>query len=538
MLRIQDLAVRFTTEDGPVDAVHDVSLSLAPGETLALVGESGSGKSVTALSVLGLLPYPRASHPRGSIRLEDAELLGAPEETLRRIRGNDISMIFQEPMTSLNPLHTIVRQVSEPLMLHQRLSREAAREQARRLLERVGLGQADARLDAYPHQLSGGQRQRVMIACALANRPKFLIADEPTSALDVTVQEEILALIAELQRETGMGGLLLITHDLTIVRSVARRTAVMQAGRIVETGTTDDIFHRPQHAYTQSLLANQPGVRPTPPADDATSEPLLEVRELRVHYPIRKGILRHTVGHVKAVDGIDLSLTPGRTLGVVGESGCGKTTLGQAVLRLISSEGSIRFDGKAIDDLGWAELRPLRSRMQFVFQDPYGALSPRLSVFGIVAEGLFLNRIVETADEARQQVASALAEVGLPADVMDRYPHEFSGGQRQRISIARALALTPRVLVLDEPTSALDLSVQAQIVNLLNALQARHRLAYLFISHDLRVVRAMADELLVMRAGLAIERGPAEHVFRHPTTQYTRQLLRAAQLAPIEETAT
>ena len=302
MLRIQDLAVRFTTEDGPVDAVHDVSLSLAPGETLALVGESGSGKSVTALSVLGLLPYPRASHPRGSIRLEDAELLGAPEETLRRIRGNDISMIFQEPMTSLNPLHTIVRQVSEPLMLHQRLSREAAREQARRLLERVGLGQADARLDAYPHQLSGGQRQRVMIACALANRPKFLIADEPTSALDVTVQEEILALIAELQRETGMG-LLLITHDLTIVRSVARRTAVMQAGRIVETGTTDDIFHRPQHAYTQSLLANQPGVRPTPPADDATSEPLLEVRELRVHYPIRKGILRRTVGHVKPSTG-------------------------------------------------------------------------------------------------------------------------------------------------------------------------------------------------------------------------------------------
>ena len=537
MLRIQNLAVRFTTEDGPVDAVHDVSLSLAPGETLALVGESGSGKSVTALSVLGLLPYPRASHPRGSIRLEAAELLGAPEETLRRIRGNDISMIFQEPMTSLNPLHTIVRQVSEPLMLHQRLSRETAREQARRLLERVGLGQADARLDAYPHQLSGGQRQRVMIACALANRPKFLIADEPTSALDVTVQEEILALIAELQRETGMG-LLLITHDLTIVRSVARRTAVMQAGRIVETGTTDDIFRRPQHAYTQSLLANQPGVRPTPAADGATSEPLLEVRELRVHYPIRKGILRRTVGHVKAVDGIDLSLTPGRTLGVVGESGCGKTTLGQAVLRLISSEGSIRFDGKAIDDLGWAELRPLRSRMQFVFQDPYGSLSPRLSVFGIVAEGLFLNRIVETADEARQQVASALAEVGLPADVMDRYPHEFSGGQRQRISIARALALTPRVLVLDEPTSALDLSVQAQIVSLLNALQARHRLAYLFISHDLRVVRAMADELLVMRAGVAIERGPAEHVFRHPATQYTRQLLRAAQLASAEETAT
>lgn len=537
MLRIQDLAVRFTTEDGPVDAVHDVSLSLAPGETLALVGESGSGKSVTALSVLGLLPYPRASHPRGSIRLEDVELLGAPEETLRRIRGNDISMIFQEPMTSLNPLHTIVRQVSEPLMLHQRLSREAAREQARGLLERVGLGQADARLDAYPHQLSGGQRQRVMIACALANRPKFLIADEPTSALDVTVQEEILALIAELQRETGMG-LLLITHDLTIVRSVARRTAVMQAGRIVESGTTEDIFHRPQHAYTQSLLANQPGVRPTPPADGTTSEPLLEVRELRVHYPIRKGILRRTVGHVKAVDGIDLSLTPGRTLGVVGESGCGKTTLGQAVLRLISSEGSIRFDGKAIDDLGWAELRPLRSRMQFVFQDPYGSLSPRLSVFGIVAEGLVLNRIVETVDEARQRVASALAEVGLPADVMDRYPHEFSGGQRQRISIARALALTPRVLVLDEPTSALDLSVQAQIVDLLNALQARHRLAYLFISHDLRVVRAMADELLVMRAGLAIERGPAEHVFRHPTTQYTRRLLRAAQLAPAEETAT
>ena len=529
MLRIRDLAVRFHTEDGPVDAVRGVSLTLAPGETLALVGESGSGKSVTALSVLGLLPYPRASHPGGSIRLGGSELLGAPEETLRRIRGNEISMIFQEPMTSLNPLHTVIRQVAEPLMLHQRRSREAARDEARRLLERVGLGQADARIDAHPHQLSGGQRQRVMIACALANRPKFLIADEPTSALDVTVQEDILALISGLQRETGMG-LLLITHDLTIVRSVAARTAVMQAGRIVEAGATEDIFARPRHAYTRSLLANQPGTR-------APAAALLEARGLQVHYPIRRGVLRRTVGHVKAVDGIDLSLTAGRTLGVVGESGCGKTTLGQALLRLIASTGSIRFEGQAIDALGWRELRPLRAKMQFVFQDPYGALSPRLSVFGIVAEGLLLNRLVATADEARTRVAAALGEVGLPADVMDRYPHEFSGGQRQRISIARALALTPRVLVLDEPTSALDLSVQAQIVNLLNALQARHRLAYLFISHDLRVVRAMADDLLVMRAGLAVERGPAEAVFRRPATDYTKRLLRAARLAPAAETA-
>ena len=534
MLRIRDLAVRFHTEDGPVDAVHEVDLSLAPGETLALVGESGSGKSVTALSVLGLLPYPRASHPRGSIRLDDSELLGAPEETLRRIRGNEISMIFQEPMTSLNPLHTVVRQVVEPLMLHQQLTREAARSEARRLLARVGLGQADARIDAHPHQLSGGQRQRVMIACALANRPKFLIADEPTSALDVTVQEDILALISELQRETGMG-LLLITHDLTIVRSVAARTAVMQAGRIVETGLTEDIFQRPEHAYTRSLLANQPGARNPAATAEPAGKPLLEARNLQVHYPIRKGILRRTVGHVKAVDGIDLSLTAGRTLGVVGESGCGKTTLGQALLRLIASTGSIRFEGQAIDTLGWNELRPLRSKMQFVFQDPYGALSPRLSVFGIVAEGLLLNRMVTSTDEARERVTTALGEVGLPADVMDRYPHEFSGGQRQRISIARALALTPSVLVLDEPTSALDLSVQAQIVNLLNALQARHRLAYLFISHDLRVVRAMADDLLVMRSGLAVERGPAEEVFRHPTTDYTKRLLRAAQLAPPAE---
>ncbi len=529
MLRIQDLAVRFRTEDGPVDAVHDVSLALARGETLALVGESGSGKSVTALSVLGLLPYPRATHPRGSIRLDGAELLGAPDERLRRIRGNEIAMVFQEPMTSLNPLHTILRQVSETLILHQRLPRAAARRATRDLLERVGLEEAAARPDAYPHQLSGGQRQRVMIACALANRPRYLIADEPTSALDVTVQADILALIADLQREHGMG-LLLITHDLTIVRSVARRTAVMQDGRIVERGDTEAVFGRPRHPYTQRLLASQPGIRKPPPADPAATAPLLDVRGVRVHYPVRKGILRRIAGHVKAVDGVDLSLRPGRTLGVVGESGCGKTTLGQAVLRLISSTGSIRFEGRAIDRLGWRDLRPLRARMQFVFQDPYGSLAPRLSVFDIVAEGLVLHRRVRTAGEARQRVADTLQEVGLSAAVMDRYPHEFSGGQRQRISIARALVLAPRVLVLDEPTSALDLSVQAQIVNLLHALQARHRLAYLFISHDLRIIRAMADELLVMQAGVVVERGPADQVFRRPATAYTKRLLRAARL--------
>ncbi len=535
MLRIEDLAVRFHTEDGAVDAVHDVSLALAPGDTLAVVGESGSGKSVTALSVLGLLPYPRATHPRGSIRLDDTELLGAPEERLRRVRGNEIAMIFQEPMTSLNPLHTIVRQVSESLHLHQKLARTAARRAARELLERVGLGEAEARPEAYPHQLSGGQRQRVMIACALANRPRYLIADEPTSALDVTVQAEILSLIADLQRQDGMG-LLLITHDLTIVQSVARRTAVMQAGRIVERGDTGTVFRHPRHPYTRRLLSSQPGVRPPPPVARPAS-PLLDVRGLRVHYPIRKGILRRVRGHVKAVDGIDLSLRAGRTLGVVGESGCGKTTLGQAVLRLIPSTGSIRFEDRAIDRLGWKDLRPLRARLQFVFQDPYGSLAPRLSVFAIVAEGLLLNRRVRTTREARQRVAAALEEVGLPAAAMDRYPHEFSGGQRQRISIARALALTPSVLVLDEPTSALDLSVQAQIVSLLNTLQVRHRLAYLFISHDLRVVRAMADDLLVMQAGAAVEQGPAERVFRRPATAYTRRLLRAAQLEPATETA-
>ncbi len=529
MLEIHNLGVRFQTEDGDLDAVHDVSLSLAPGETLALVGESGSGKSVTALSVLGLLPYPRATHPQGSIRLDGVELLGAPEERLRRVRGNEISMVFQEPMTSLNPLHTVVRQVSESVILHQGLSREAARAESLRLLDRVGLWRAGARRDAYPHELSGGQRQRVMIASALANRPKFLIADEPTSALDVTVQQEILALIAELQHESGTG-LLLITHDLTIVRSVARRTAVMQAGRIVEAGATDAIFSQPAHAYTQTLLANQPGIRALAGRDGEAPDPILEARDLKVHYPVRKGILRRTVGQVKAVDGVDVALHPGRTLGVVGESGCGKTTLGQALLRLVASSGSISFEGQPIDGLGWSELRPLRPKMQFVFQDPYGALSPRLSVFGIVAEGLFLNRVVATKDEARERVATALDEVGLTPNVMDRYPHEFSGGQRQRISIARALALTPKVMVLDEPTSALDLSVQAQIVDLLNALQARHGLAYLFISHDLRVIRAMADEILVMQDGTVVERGPAEQVFRAPATDYTRRLLAAAQL--------
>ena len=499
------------------------------GETVALVGESGSGKSVTALSILGLLPYPLATHPKGSIRLDDQELLGAPDAVLRHVRGNRISMVFQEPMTSLNPLHRVVRQISEPLILHKKFSKDAARDEAVRLLERVGITPAVERLDAYPHTLSGGQRQRVMIACALANQPQYLIADEPTSALDVTVQEELLDLIAELQRETGMG-LLLITHDLTIVRSVARRTAVMQAGRIVEAGLTDDILQRPSHPYTRSLLANQPGHRTIHPAPALARAPVLDVQDLRVHFPVRRGLLRRTVSHIKAVDGVSFTLDAGRTLGVVGESGCGKTTLGQAVLRLIASSGSIRFNGEAIDGLGWHDLRVHRSQMQFVFQDPFGSLSPRLSVFGIIAEGLFVNRLAKSVPEARTRVAATLAEVGIEADAMDRYPHEFSGGQRQRISIARALVLTPKVLVLDEPTSALDLSVQAQIVTLLNTLQTRHQLAYLFISHDLRVVRAMADEVLVMQNGRAVEQAPAHEIFTAPATDYTSRLLRAAQL--------
>ncbi len=530
LLEVRDLAVTFDvpTDEGAraeVRAVRGVSFDVGAGETVGLVGESGSGKSVTALSIVQLLPYPPARHPSGSIRFRGQELVGASERTLRSVRGDRIAMVFQEPMTSLNPLHTIAKQVGEVLRVHKSLARRAARTRTLELLHLVGLAEAEHRLDAYPHQLSGGQRQRVMIAMALANEPDLLIADEPTTALDVTIQAQILALLRDLQAKFGMA-LLLITHDLTIVRKMAARVCVMSEGEIVEQGATEEIFRCPQHPYTQRLLASEPRRMPRPAADDAPV--VVSADDVRVWFPVKRGLFRRTVDHVKAVDGVSLAVRAGRTLGVVGESGSGKTTLGLALLRLVASRGRIEFAGRRIDGVSSRVLRPLRREMQVVFQDPYGALSPRLSVARIVGEGLGVHGIGRDARERRALIDQALREVGLDPDAAERYPHEFSGGQRQRIAIARALVLKPRFVVLDEPTSALDMSVQAQIVDLLRDLQARHRLAYLFISHDLKVIRALADEVLVMRAGRVVEHGTTEAIFEAPREAYTRALMAAA----------
>ena len=524
LLEVKDLSVNFGTGDKAVRAVRGVSFDIKRGETVALVGESGSGKSVTALSVLQLLAYPAASHPTGSIRFQGKELVGASTRELLSVRGNRISMIFQEPMTSLNPLHTIERQVNEVLILHKGLSREAARKRTLELLEQVGIPDAANRLDAYPHQLSGGQRQRVMIAMALANEPDLLIADEPTTALDVTIQAQILKLLKSLQARYGMA-LLFITHDLGIVRKMADRVCVMTKGQIVEQGPVDEVFDRPQHSYTQHLLSAEPKGRPA--AADPAAPEILRLDDLKVHFPIRRGVMRRTVGHVKAVDGVSLALREGHTIGLVGESGSGKTTLGLALLRLERSEGGIQFDGRELQGLGQRELRPLRREMQIVFQDPFSSLSPRMSVGEIVGEGLEVHGI-GTKQERSTLIDQVLREVGLDPSSRERYPHEFSGGQRQRISIARALVLKPRLMVLDEPTSALDMSVQAQIVDLLRDLQQRHKLAYLFISHDLKVVRALADEVVVLRHGKVVERGPAKQIFEAPQTPYTQALIAAA----------
>jgi len=524
LLEVKNLAVNFGAGEDPVRAVRGVSFDIGRGETVALVGESGSGKSVTALSVLQLLPYPTASHPTGSIRFQGRELVGASARELLQVRGNRISMIFQEPMTSLNPLHTIERQVNEVLILHKGLSRAAARKRTLELLEQVGIPEAAKRLDAYPHQLSGGQRQRVMIAMALANEPDLLIADEPTTALDVTIQAQILKLLKSLQARYGMA-LLFITHDLGVVRKIADRVCVMTQGRIVEQGPVARVFDDPQHSYTQHLLSAEPKGRPVV-ADPAAPE-ILRLDDLKVHFPIKRGVLRRTVGHVKAVDGVSIRLQAGHTIGLVGESGSGKTTLGLALLRLERSAGGIRFGGRDLQALGQRDLRPLRREMQIVFQDPFSSLSPRMSVGEIVGEGLEVHRI-GTREERVAMIDHALHEVGLDPAVSDRYPHEFSGGQRQRIAIARALVLKPRLIVLDEPTSALDMSVQAQIVDLLRGLQERHKLAYLFISHDLKVVRALADEVVVLRHGKVVEHGPARQIFETPQTPYTRALIAAA----------
>ncbi len=522
LLSVRDLTVSFRSEGALHPAVKGVSLHIERGETLALVGESGSGKSVTALATVGLLP--KAAVISGSAAFDGAEMVGAPEAELRRVRGNDVSFVFQEPMTSLNPLHTIEKQIGESLAVHQGLAGAPARARILELLAKVGIADAERRLTAYPHELSGGQRQRVMIAMALANRPKLLIADEPTTALDVTIQAQILDLLKQLQRDEGLS-MLFITHDLNIVRRMADRVAVMKRGEIVEQGETARVFSAPEHDYTKTLLASEPRGRPDPVAADAPV--ISEASDLKVWFPIKRGLLRRTIGHVKAVTGAEVKVRAGETLGVVGESGSGKTTVALALMRLIQSEGRIVFMGRNVQGLSRAALRPLRREMQIVFQDPYGSLSPRMSCFEIVAEGLGVHRGIVEGDR-REAVAAVIREVGLPVEAMDRYPHEFSGGQRQRIAIARAMILKPKLVVLDEPTSALDMTVQTQIIDLLRDLQRKYGLAYIFISHDLKVIRAVSHRVMVMKAGEIVEQGEALDVIDAPSHPYTQALMKAA----------
>ncbi|NCC22440.1 MAG: ABC transporter ATP-binding protein [Alphaproteobacteria bacterium] len=526
LLSIKNLSVDFRTPSGVFRAVDDVSFDIAKGETLALVGESGSGKSVTALSVMQLLPYPLASHTdESSIVFDGQEVVGAQEKTLRAMRGRRIGMIFQEPQSSLNPLHTIEKQIGETLELHQGLDREQVRRRVCELLDLVGLPMLKSRLGAYPHELSGGQRQRVMIAMALANEPDLLIADEPTTALDVTVQAQILELLKDLQSKLGMA-LLLITHDLSIVEKMADRICVMKDGKLVEQNTTKKLFVRPQHDYTKMLLNAQP--KDNPPAQSKGADIILEGKDVKVHFPKDRSFWGKPKDWVRAVDGLDVEIRSGHTLGVVGESGSGKSTLGFALLRLLDGMGTVRFEGMDISHFGRKQMRPLRAKMQIVFQDPYGSLSPRMTVASIIGEGLKIHSPDLDAKDRDERVVQALKDVHMDPKTRHRYPHEFSGGQRQRISIARAMVLHPKLVVLDEPTSALDVSVQAQIVDLLRELQDRHSLAYMFISHDLRVVRAMAHDLLVMKDGRVVESGPAEQIFRNPREEYTKALLDAA----------
>ncbi|MGI9368414.1 MAG: ABC transporter ATP-binding protein [Ruegeria sp.] len=522
LLDVNNLSVSFR-QDGQVSAaVKSVSFNVDRGETVALVGESGSGKSVTALSTVSLLGD--SAIVEGSVTYDGQEMIGASDQRLMDVRGNDISFIFQEPMTSLNPLHTIQKQMAESIALHQGLTGDAARDRIIELLNKVGIRDPEERLDSYPHQLSGGQRQRVMIAMALANKPDILIADEPTTALDVTIQAQILELLAELQKSENMG-MLFITHDLGIVRRIADRVCVMKDGEIVETGMTAEIFDNPQHPYTRKLLAAEPSGAPDPVAPDA--EEIAHTDQLRVWFPIQRGFLKRTVGYVKAVNEATIKVRAGETLGIVGESGSGKTTLALAIMRLISSEGGITYRGQDVRRWSTRELRRLRKDMQIVFQDPFGSLSPRMTCQQIIAEGLAIHK-VDPHRAPRELVAEVMAEVGLDPDAMDRYPHEFSGGQRQRIAIARAMVLRPKLLVLDEPTSALDMTVQVQIVDLLRNLQRKYGLAYLFISHDLKVVRAMSHNVVVMKQGDVIEMGTADDLFENAQTDYTRELIAAA----------
>jgi microcin C transport system ATP-binding protein len=528
LIEVRDLAVEFVSGDRTQRVVEGVSFGIRKGETLALVGESGSGKSVTAHSILRLLPYPLAQHPAGEIRYVGEDLLKANEKRMRGIRGDRIAMVFQEPMTSLNPLHTIGKQINEVLQIHKGLSGKAATARTLELLDLVGIPEPKQRIRAYPHELSGGQRQRVVIAMALANEPELLIADEPTTALDVTVQLKILELLKELQARLGMA-LLLISHDLNLVRRIAHHVCVMQSGRVVEQAPCEQLFRSPQHPYTRELLAAEPSGGPV--AVEASAPALLEVSDLRVWFPIKKGLFRRTVDHIKAVDGVTFSLPKGQTLGIVGESGSGKSTLGLAILRLLSSSGEIRFQERALQQMSQRAVRPLRRQMQVVFQDPFGSLSPRMSVGQIVGEGLSIHGM-GSADEQAQAIIDALVEVGLDPESRHRYPHEFSGGQRQRIAIARALVLKPDLILLDEPTSALDRTVQRQVVELLRSLQAKYNLTYLFISHDLAVVRALSHQMMVIKQGKVVEQGVAEAIFAAPQHSYTQQLLESAFMVP------
>lgn len=529
LVEIRDLSVAFVSGDNHRQVVNSISFDIRRGETLALVGESGSGKSVTAHSILRLLPYPLAQHPSGTIHYDGQDLLKLPERKLRGIRGNHIAMVFQEPMTSLNPLHSIEKQINEVLALHKGLRGKAATQRTLELLELVGIPEPHKRLKALPHELSGGQRQRVMIAMALANEPELLIADEPTTALDVTVQLKILELLKDLQARLGMA-MLIITHDLKLVRRIAQRVCVMQNGELVEQADCETLFNTPQHPYTRELLAAEPDGEPVASEDADT---LLQVEDLRVWFPIKKGLLRRTVDHVKAVDGINFSLQRGQTLGIVGESGSGKSTLGLAILRLIGSQGGIRFGEHHLGGMSQREVRPLRREMQVVFQDPFGSLSPRMTVGMIIGEGLRIHAIGSAAEQ-EQAIIDALKEVGLDPESRHRYPHEFSGGQRQRIAIARALVLKPALILLDEPTSALDRTVQRQVVDMLRSLQVKYNLTYLFISHDLAVVRAISHQLMVVKQGQVVEQGDAKALFQAPQHPYTRQLLEAAFLTDVK----
>lgn len=525
LLSIRDLSIAFGAGKREVLAVDRVSFDIGKGETVALVGESGSGKSITALSVMKLLPYPAAHHPSGTIHFQGRELLGMAEDDIRKVRGNDITIIFQEPMTSLNPLHTIEKQIGEILLLHRGMTGAAARTRIVELLTQVGIPDPAGRLASYPHQLSGGQRQRVMIAMALANEPELLIADEPTTALDVTVQAQILKLLKDTQARLGMS-MLFITHDLGIVRKIADRVCVMQRGKIVEQGPIEQVFKAPQHPYTQALLAAEPKPDPAPPRPEAPV--VVKTDDLKVWFPVKRGLMRKVVGHIKAVDGVSVELRKGETLGVVGESGSGKTTLGLAILRLISSNGPIVYMGQQLQGLKFKEMRPFRRDMQIVFQDPYGSLSPRMSVSDIIEEGLWVHHPKLDDAERERRVVAALKDVGLDPETRHRYPHEFSGGQRQRIALARALVLEPTFIMLDEPTSALDMLIQAQMVDLLRDLQKKRDLTYMFISHDLRVVAALASRVLVLRNGKVVEEGAAAELFKNPQSDYTRALFAAA----------